>query len=606
LNRTKGSKITTRNLENWVAETAALTKPDNIVWCNGSPEEWRQLTEQLVANGTFIRLNENLRPNSYLARTDPGDVARVEERTFICSELESDAGPTNNWRAPDEMHSLLNGVFEGSMRGRTMYVVPFSMGPIDSPQARFGVELTDSAYVVVNMHIMTRVSERVLDKIKDGSRWVPAIHSVGAPLIDAAGNRVADSNWPSNDEKYIAHFPESREIWSYGSGYGGNALLGKKCMSLRIGSALARDEGWLAEHMLLVGVTSPAGKRFHIAAAFPSACGKTNFAMLNPTIPGWKVETIGDDIAWIAPGPDGRLRAINPEAGFFGVAPGTGMSTNVNAMLTMESNTIFTNVALTDDGDVWWEGMTDEVPEHLIDWLGNDWTPALGVKAAHPNSRFTVAAAQCPIIADDWDAPEGVALDAILFGGRRATNVPLVVESRSWRHGVFMGATVSSETTAAAEGPVGELRRDPFAMLPFCGYNMADYWQHWLNIGANLEADKLPRIFQVNWFRKDANGKFMWPGFGDNSRVVEWIAKRIEGLVELEESAIGGLPFKNDFNLDGLDVSDEKFEQIFDVDSASWQVEARMTREYFAEFGDRVPQPLRAELAELESRLAQS
>jgi len=589
-----------------VAETAALTKPDNIVWCNGSPEEWRQLTEQLVANGTFIRLNENLRPNSYLARTDPGDVARVEERTFICSELESDAGPTNNWRAPDEMHSLLNGVFEGSMRGRTMYVVPFSMGPIDSPQARFGVELTDSAYVVVNMHIMTRVSERVLDKIKDGSRWVPAIHSVGAPLIDAAGNRVADSNWPSNDEKYIAHFPESREIWSYGSGYGGNALLGKKCMSLRIGSALARDEGWLAEHMLLVGVTSPAGKRFHIAAAFPSACGKTNFAMLNPTIPGWKVETIGDDIAWIAPGPDGRLRAINPEAGFFGVAPGTGMSTNVNAMLTMESNTIFTNVALTDDGDVWWEGMTDEVPEHLIDWLGNDWTPALGVKAAHPNSRFTVAAAQCPIIADDWDAPEGVALDAILFGGRRATNVPLVVESRSWRHGVFMGATVSSETTAAAEGPVGELRRDPFAILPFCGYNMADYWQHWLNIGANLEADKLPRIFQVNWFRKDANGKFMWPGFGDNSRVVEWIAKRIEGLVELEESAIGGLPFKNDFNLDGLDVSDEKFEQIFDVDSASWQVEARMTREYFAEFGDRVPQPLRAELAELESRLAQS
>jgi phosphoenolpyruvate carboxykinase (GTP) len=606
LNRTKGSKITTRNLENWVAETAALTKPDNIVWCNGSPEEWRQLTEQLVANGTFIRLNENLRPNSYLARTDPGDVARVEERTFICSELESDAGPTNNWRAPDEMHSLLNGVFEGSMRGRTMYVVPFSMGPIDSPQARFGVELTDSAYVVVNMHIMTRVSERVLDKIKDGSRWVPAIHSVGAPLIDAAGNRVADSNWPSNDEKYIAHFPESREIWSYGSGYGGNALLGKKCMSLRIGSALARDEGWLAEHMLLVGVTSPAGKRFHIAAAFPSACGKTNFAMLNPTIPGWKVETIGDDIAWIAPGPDGRLRAINPEAGFFGVAPGTGMSTNINAMLTMTENTIFTNVALTDDGDVWWEGMTDEVPEHLIDWLGNDWTPSLGVKAAHPNSRFTVAAAQCPIIADDWDAPEGVALDAILFGGRRASNVPLVVESRSWQHGVFMGATVSSETTAAADGPVGELRRDPFAMLPFCGYNMADYWQHWLDVGAKLEAEKLPRIFQVNWFRKDAKGKFMWPGFGDNSRVVEWIAARLEGLVELEESAIGGLPFKSDFNLEGLDISDEKFEQIFEVDAPSWQVEARMTREYFAEFGDRVPTALREELAELKSRLTQS
>jgi phosphoenolpyruvate carboxykinase (GTP) len=589
-----------------VAETAALTRPDNIVWCDGSPEEWHRLTELLVSNGTFIRLNEALRPNSYLARTDPGDVARVEERTFICSEREADAGPTNNWRAPEEMHALLNGVFEGSMRGRTMYVVPFAMGPIDSPQARFGVELTDSAYVVVNMHIMTRVSTRVVDKIKSGSSWVPAIHSVGAPLIDAAGNTVADSTWPSNDEKYIAHFPESREIWSYGSGYGGNALLGKKCMSLRIGSALARDEGWLAEHMLLVGVTSPAGKRFHIAAAFPSACGKTNFAMLNPTIPGWKVETIGDDIAWIAPGPDGRLRAINPEAGFFGVAPGTGMSTNLNAMLTMNSNTIFTNVALTDDGDVWWEGMTDDVPEHLIDWLGNDWTPASGLKAAHPNSRFTVSASQCPIIADDWDAPEGVALDAILFGGRRATNVPLVVESRGWRHGVFMGATVSSETTAAAEGPVGELRRDPFAMLPFCGYNMADYWQHWLDVGANLEPEKLPRIFQVNWFRKDAEGKFMWPGFGDNSRVVEWIAKRIEGLVELEESAIGGLPIKADFNLDGLNLSDEKFSQIFDVDSASWQVEARMTKEYFAEFGDRVPQPLRAELAELEARLAQA
>lgn len=598
--------MTEINVQKWVAEIAALTKPDNIVWCDGSQKEWDELTELLVSNGTFIKLNEQLRPNSYLARTDPGDVARVEERTFICSKTEADAGPTNNWRDPEEMHSLLTGVFEGSMRGRTMYVVPFSMGPIDSPQARYGVELSDSAYVVVNMHIMTRVSPRVLEKITAGSDWVPAIHSVGAPLIDAAGNAVADSTWPSNEEKYIAHFPESREIWSYGSGYGGNALLGKKCMSLRIGSALARDEGWLAEHMLLVGVTSPAGKRFHIAAAFPSACGKTNFAMLNPTIPGWKVETIGDDIAWIAPGPDGRLRAINPEAGFFGVAPGTGMSTNINAMLTMTENTIFTNVALTDDGDVWWEGMTDEVPEHLTDWLGNDWTPALGVKAAHPNSRFTVAAAQCPIIADDWDAPEGVALDAILFGGRRASNVPLVVESRSWQHGVFMGATVSSETTAAADGPVGELRRDPFAMLPFCGYNMADYWQHWIDLGAKLQADKLPRIFQVNWFRKDAEGKFMWPGFGDNSRVVEWIAARLEGLVELEESAIGGLPLKSDFNLDGLEISDEKFSQIFEVDSASWQVEARMTREYFAEFGDRVPTALREELAELKVRLTQS
>lgn len=595
--------MTVLSAKQWVAEIAELTRPDHIVWCNGSPQEWDELTELLVSSGTFIRLNPELRPNSYLARTDPGDVARVEDRTFICSESKEGAGPTNNWRDPLWMKGMLSSLFRGSMRGRTLYVVPFSMGPIDSPQARFGIEITDSPYVVLNMHIMTRVSPRILDKIDSGADWVPAVHSVGAPLVDAQGRATADSAWPCNIEKYIAHFPESREIWSFGSGYGGNALLGKKCMSLRIGSAIGREEGWLAEHMLLIGVTSPAGKLYHFAAAFPSACGKTNLAMLKPTIPGWKVETIGDDIAWIAPGKDGKLRAINPEAGFFGVAPGTSVATNANAIETMRANTIFTNVALTDDGDVWWEGMTDTPPAHLIDWRGNDWTPDSISKAAHPNSRFTVSAAQCPTIADNWDSPEGVALDAILFGGRRATNVPLVVEARDWQHGVFIGATISSEQTAAAEGPVGELRRDPFAMLPFCGYNMADYWQHWLDVGASIDEANRPKVFQVNWFRKSPEGKFLWPGFGENARVIEWAVARIEGQVEAETTPIGGIPFQQDLNLDGLAITDQQFRAIFEIGIESWLIESGMTADYFAQFGDKIPDALIAQLVELRNRL---
>ncbi|MEN9967524.1 MAG: hypothetical protein RL036_757 [Actinomycetota bacterium] len=597
------NEMTALSAKQWVAEMADLTQPDEIVWCDGSAQEWARLADLLVENGTFIKLNPDLRPNSFLARTDPGDVARVEERTFICSEKMEDAGPTNNWRDPLWMKGMLRSLFRGSMRGRTMFVVPFSMGPIESRQARFGIELTDSPYVVLNMHIMTRVSPLVTEKIESGSDWVPAIHSVGAPLIDAAGNRTEDSSWPCNIEKYIAHFPESREIWSFGSGYGGNALLGKKCMSLRIGSAIGRAEGWLAEHMLLIGVTSPAGKRYHFAAAFPSACGKTNLAMLKPTIPGWQVETIGDDIAWIAPGVDGRLRAINPEAGFFGVAPGTSYVTNANAMDTMKSNTIFTNVALTDDGDVWWEGMTEIAPAHLIDWLGNDWTPESLGKAAHPNSRFTVSASQCPTIASDWDSPEGVALDAILFGGRRASNVPLVVEARDWQHGVFIGATISSEQTAAAEGPVGELRRDPFAMLPFCGYNMADYWQHWLDVGGAIEEAKRPKIFQVNWFRKGADGKFLWPGFGENSRVIEWAVARIEGAVVAEETPIGAIPIQEQFNLSGLAITDQQFASLFEIGIDSWLIESGMTADYFAQFGDRIPSALIGQLIELRKRL---
>lgn len=583
----------------WVDEIAALTQPDRIHWVDGSRAENEALLRAQVDEGKLIKLNPEWRPGSYLARSHPSDVARTEARTFIASEREEDAGPTNNWAAPAQMRATLEPLFEGSMRGRTMYVVPFSMGAIGGPLSHIGVQITDSAYAVTSIGIMTRVGTDVLDQIADGRPWVKTVHSVGAPLEPGE----QDAAWPCNDEKYIVHYPDTLEVWSYGSGYGGNAILAKKCFALRIASVIGRDEGWLAEHMLLIRVIDPKGKAYHVAAAFPSACGKTNLAMLKPTIPGWRVETLGDDIAWLRPGEDGRLWAINPEAGFFGVAPGTGESTNVTAVETLWGNTIFTNVALRPDGDVWWEGLTDEAPPHLTDWEGNPWTPQSGRPAAHPNSRFTVGAGQCPQIADDWDAPQGVPLDVILFGGRRATNVPLVVEATDWTHGVFIGSTISSEKTAAQEGTVGELRRDPFAMLPFCGYNMADYFGHWVKVGQSLRFDRAPRIFQVNWFRKGADGRFLWPGFGENSRVIDWIIRRIDGEVDSVPSPVGRLPKIEDLNLEGIDVPAEDLAELFSVDVDSWLAEADLTEEFFATFDGKVPASLQSELQALRYRL---